>query len=109
MQIKFHGCRVGRQIRSSAEHLLKTVCPDTAAFKSKNGQFRYEQYPSLPWAVAIYKAQGLSLDKAVMDLGHSVFAHGQACIALSRVKSLEQVMLVGLVESAFHKNGYAVH
>lgn len=53
--------------------------------------------------------QGFSLDKAVIDLGLSVFAHGQAYVALSRVKSLEGVMLVGLITSAFYKNDGAVH
>ena len=38
-----------------------------------------------------------------------MYAHGQAYVALSRVKSLEGVMLVGLKKSAFHKNDRAVH
>ena len=35
------------------------------------------------------QVQGLSLDKAVIDLGRNVFAHGQAYVALSRVRNLE--------------------
>ncbi len=42
--------------------------------------------------------QGLSLDKAVVDLGKNVFVHGQAYVALSRMRNLEGVMLTGLVE-----------
>ena len=112
LHILFDDCRVGRMTRNSAEHLPTTVRPVTATFKSRNGRFRFEryQYPIvLAWAVTIYKVQGLSVDKAVIDLGSSVFAHGQAYVALSRVKSLGGVMLVGLIKSAFHKNDRAVH
>ena len=49
-----------------------------------------------------------NLDKAVFDLGQSVFAHGQAYAALSRVKSLG-VILVGLIDQVIHKNDCAVH
>ena len=43
-----------------------------------------------------------------MDLGKDVFAHGMAYVALSRVKSLEGVCIVGLTRSAF-QNERAVH
>ena len=35
-----------------------------------------------------------------MDLGIGIFAHGQCYLALSRVRSLQGVMLVGLVRSS---------
>ena len=62
----------------------------------------------LAWAVTIHRVQGLSLDRAVMDLEKDVFAHGMAYVALSRVKYLEGVCIVGLTRSAFQKNDRAV-
>lgn len=52
------------------------------------GTFR--QLPlQLAWAVTIHKAQGLSLDRAIINLGQNVFACGQLYVALSRLRTLE--------------------
>ena len=50
----------------------------------------------LAWAVTIHKVQGLSLDRAVMDLGGSIFAHCQAYVAFKTVSSLRGAILMGL-------------
>ena len=47
------------------------------------------------WAITIHKAQGLSLDKALIDIGNEIFECGQTYVALSRVKSLEGLYLKG--------------
>ncbi|MDR0712912.1 MAG: helix-turn-helix domain-containing protein [Bacteroidales bacterium] len=53
----------------------------------------YTQYPlRLAWAVTIHKSQGLTFEKAVIDIGAS-FAPGQAYVALSRCTSLEGIVL----------------
>lgn len=53
----------------------------------------YTQYPlRLAWAVTIHKSQGLTFDRAIIDIGAS-FAAGQAYVALSRCTSLDGIVL----------------
>ena len=94
---------MGITTRGTAEHLPTIIRLATARFDGKDGRHHFErhQYPLvLAWAVAIHKVQGLSLDRAVMDLGAGIFAHGQRYVALSRARSLQGVMSLGLVRSS---------
>ena len=65
---------------------------ETKAITEKvEGTFR--QYPvKLAWAITVHKSQGLTFDRAIIDVGNS-FAHGQTYVALSRCRTLEGLVL----------------
>ncbi|KAB8287965.1 AAA ATPase [Bifidobacterium ramosum] len=52
------------------------------------------------WAITIHKSQGMTLDRAVMDLRRT-FAPGMGYVALSRVESMDGLYLEGVNERMF--------
>ena len=73
-----------------------TIKPDTWRIE-EDGVVKAElsQLPlKLAWAITVHKSQGMTLDRAEIDLSRA-FASGQGYVALSRLKSLEGLHLTG--------------
>jgi ATP-dependent exoDNAse (exonuclease V) alpha subunit len=73
-----------------------TIQPDTWRVEV-DGKVKAEltQLPiKLAWAITVHKSQGMTLDRAEIDLSRA-FASGQGYVALSRLKSLDGLHLTG--------------
>jgi hypothetical protein len=66
------------------------------------------QYPlRLAWAITVHKSQGMSLDSVEVDLSKS-FEPGMGYVALSRVRTLAGLKLLGMNENALKVNPYVL-
>lgn len=90
------------KFNNSKDHILI----DYYIWKSEtNKNVGLSQIPLIySWAITIHKAQGLTLENAIIDIGSNIFAYGQTYVALSRLKSLEGLYLTSFDYSKIRCN-----
>jgi len=122
VQVLFDNPRVGHKGRQFAReregivggdvpHTFVAITTATSRFLDRTKKHHLERYQfplELAWAMTIHRVQGLSMDRAVIDLGKDIFAHGQAYVALSRVRSLAGVLLSNFCEASLKKTSSKV-
>lgn len=82
------------------------IAVQVASWESEEmeGVFRKQIPLRLAYAVTIHKAQGATLDSALIDIGTNTFEYGQAYVALSRVKSLDSLYIWDVEPTAFRSH-----
>lgn len=78
-----------------------TMLPET--WELRDGDKKRASISQVPlrlaWAITVHKSQGMTLDAARIDL-RKAFVEGMGYVALSRVKNLENLYLVGINQMA---------
>ena len=86
------------------------VEPEAWAVENESGKAiaSYKQLPlRLAWAITVHKSQGMTLEAAEIDLSQT-FEKGQGYVALSRLKALEGLRLLGLNQKALELDRLAM-
>ena len=98
------------QIVNGSQGIVINIDEGMPVVKFKNGIIRKMEYHNwmsedipglgikqipliLSWSITIHKAQGITLEEAVIDAGQNNFEYGQVYVALSRVKTLDGLYL----------------
>ena len=84
----------GPAIMSAEGKKVVPIPPIRRTWETNTGLCSRLQIPvSLSWAVTVLKSQGLTLSKAVIDIGKKEYVSGLSFVVVSRVHALENILL----------------
>lgn len=89
---------------------VMAVEPETWSIDNESGKTiaSFQQIPlRLAWAITIHKSQGMTLEAAEINLTHT-FEKGQGYVALSRLKSISGLRLLGFNAQALELDSLAI-
>jgi len=97
-------------VKTSYGSLIKCTLEDWSMENdSGNIVAKVSQIPlKLAWAITIHKSQGMTLDSAEIDLSKT-FEVGQGYVALSRIKNIDGLRLMGLNDKALTVDPLILH
>ncbi len=96
-------------IETSDGRTIKIVSQSWSVMEDDKMLAEITQVPlRLAWAITVHKSQGMSLDAAEIDL-RNAFTYGQGYVALSRVRSLKGMKVLGLNSQALLVDPRVVH
>lgn len=82
----------------------------TWEYVDDRGIFTRTQFPFvLSWAITIHKSQGSTLDSVICNIGSHIFSPGQAYIAISRVRSLDNLYLHSFIPNCIYADTDAIN
>jgi len=97
-------------VKTSSGSLIRVSLEDWSMENdSGNIVAKVSQVPlKLAWAITIHKSQGMTLDSAEIDLSKT-FEVGQGYVALSRIKNIDGLRLMGLNDKALSVDPLILH
>ena len=80
------------------------IKPETAEWYTMGKRSSRTQIPlRLAWAITVHKSQGMTLDRVVIDLEDATWATGLEYVAFSRVRAIQDLIVVPFSFDVFRK------
>ena len=101
---------IGHPVVKTIEGKKIKATPEKWSIDDENGKSlaSYTQVPlRLAWAITVHKSQGMTLDAAELDLSRT-FESGQGYVALSRLRDIKNLRLLGFNSRSLQVDGLAL-